>query len=65
MTPFYQHLSSVPGFTGTSIDKVGLLATAGVAAAFATHGFISMARHWRDTSREHQESRREEKGDES
>ena len=65
MTPFYQHLSSVPGFTGTSIDKVGLLATAGVAAAFATHGFISMARHWRDTSREHQESRREEKGDAS
>jgi hydrogenase small subunit len=65
MTPFYQHLSSVPGFTDTSIDKVGLLATAGVAAAFATHGFISMARHWRDTSREHQESRREEKGDES
>ncbi len=65
MTPFYQHLSSVPGFQGTSIDRVGLLATAGVAAAFATHGFISMARHWRDTSKEHRESSREEKGDES
>jgi hydrogenase small subunit len=65
MTPFYQHLASVPGFSGTSVDKVGLLATAGVAAAFATHGFISMARHWRDTSREHAESKREEKGDES
>ncbi len=65
MTPFYQHLASVPGFERTSIDKVGLLATAGVAAAFATHGFISMARHWRDTSREHSESKREEKGDES
>ena len=65
MTPFYQHLASVPGFQGTSIDKVGLLAAAGVAAAFATHGFISLARHWRDTTKEHRESVREEKGDES
>jgi len=65
MTPFYQHLSSVPGFQGTSIDRVGLLATAGVAAAFATHGFISMARHWRDTSKEHHDAEREEKGEKS
>jgi hydrogenase small subunit len=65
MTPFYQHLDSVPGFQSTSIDRVGLLATAGVAAAFATHGFISLARRWRDTSQEHRESKREEKGDES
>jgi hydrogenase small subunit len=65
MTPFYQHLDSVPGFQGTSIDRVGLMATAGVAAAFATHGFISMARHWRDTSKEHHDAEREEKGEES
>jgi hydrogenase small subunit len=65
MTPFYQHLDSVPGFQGTSIDRVGVLAVAGVAAAFATHGFISMARHWRDTSKEHRDAEREEKGEES
>jgi len=65
MTPFYQHLDSVPGFQRTSIDRVGLMATAGVAAAFATHGFISLARRWRDTSQEHRESEREEKGEES
>ncbi len=66
MTPFYQHLSGIPGFgLATPVDRVGLWATAGVAAAFATHGFISLARHWRDTSREHRESEREEKGGES
>jgi hydrogenase small subunit len=65
MTPFYQHLDSVPGFRSTSIDRVGLLATAGVAAAFATHGVISMARHWRDTSKEHHDAEREEKGEKS
>jgi hydrogenase small subunit len=65
MTPFYQHLSSVPGFRSSSIDNVGLLATAGVAAAFATHGVISMARRWRDTSKEHRDADREEKGEKS
>lgn len=43
MTPFYQHLPAVPGFgRAANIDRVGLWATAGVAAAFATHGVISM-----------------------
>jgi hydrogenase small subunit len=43
MTPFYQHLPPVPGFgRAANIDRVGLWATAGVAAAFATHGVISM-----------------------
>ena len=43
MTPFYQHLPNVPGFgRAANIDRVGLWATAGVAAAFATHGVISM-----------------------
>ena len=47
MTPFYQHLSGVPGFgVSQSVDKVGLWATAGVGAAFATHGFISLAKRW-------------------
>jgi hydrogenase small subunit len=47
MTPFYAHLSGVPGFgLHSNIDRVGLLATAGVGAAFAAHGVISLARHW-------------------
>jgi hydrogenase small subunit len=48
MTPFYRHLAGVPGFgVASSIDRVGLLATAGVGAAFAAHGFLSLAkRYW-------------------
>ncbi len=47
MTPFYQHLSGVPGFgLGGTVDKVGAWATAGVAAAFATHGVLSLAQRW-------------------
>jgi hydrogenase small subunit len=66
MTPFYQHLSGIPGFNlATPIDKVGLWATAGVGAAFAAHGLVSLARHRKDTSSEHHESEREEKGGES
>jgi hydrogenase small subunit len=45
MTPFYAHLSGVPGFgVGSNVDRLGLLATAGVGAAFATHGLINAAR---------------------
>jgi hydrogenase small subunit len=66
MTPFYQHLTGVPGFgIGSNVDKVGLLATAAVGGAFAAHGLVSLARRWKDTRAEHEESRREEKGDES
>jgi len=47
MTPFYQHLQGVPGFgMASNIDKVGLWATIGVAAAFGTHGMIEAARRW-------------------
>jgi hypothetical protein len=31
---------------GTSVDKVGLWATVGVGAAFAAHGFLSLAQRW-------------------
>lgn len=42
MTPFYTHLAGAPMFgLGAHIDKVGLAATAGVAAAFAWHGAAS------------------------
>jgi hydrogenase small subunit len=45
MTPFYAHLSGVPGFgVGSNVDKVGLLATAGVGVAFAGHGLINAVR---------------------
>ncbi|MET0619496.1 MAG: Ni/Fe hydrogenase, partial [Thermoanaerobaculia bacterium] len=48
MTPFYQHLQGIPGFgVASKVDRVGLLATAGVGAAFAAHGLISLARRWR------------------
>jgi hydrogenase small subunit len=48
MTPFYRHLQGIPGFgVASSIDKVGLFATAGVGAAFAAHGLISLARRWK------------------
>jgi hydrogenase small subunit len=43
MTPFYQHLPGVPGFAAASdIDKLGLLAVAGVGAAFGAHGLIQI-----------------------
>jgi hydrogenase small subunit len=48
MTPFYKHLPGAPGFgVASSVDRVGLWATVGVGAAFATHGFLSLAqRYW-------------------
>ena len=43
MTPFYQHLTGVPGFgAGSNIDTIGLYATLGVGAAFAGHGLIQI-----------------------
>jgi hydrogenase small subunit len=48
MTPFYAHLEGVPGFgVAGSVDKVGLWATVGVGAAFAAHGFLSLAQRYR------------------
>ncbi len=47
MTPFYKHLSGVPGFgLHSSVDRVGLWTTAGVAAAFAAHGFVQLGKRW-------------------
>jgi hydrogenase small subunit len=41
MTPFYKHLPSAPGFgVASNLDTVGILAVAGVGAAFAGHGLI-------------------------
>jgi hydrogenase small subunit len=45
MTPFYRHLSDVPGFSaGTTVDKVGVYLTAGVGAAFLGHGLIQIGK---------------------
>jgi len=45
MTPFYRHLDGFPGFgIQSNVDKVGLIATAGVAAAFAAHGFVQLGK---------------------
>ncbi len=45
MAPFYRHLPSAPGFgVASTVDKVGLVGTALVGAAFAAHGFASWAR---------------------
>lgn len=70
MTPFYKHLKGVPGFgVASDIDKVGLWATVGVGAAFAAHGFMSLAHRWwnaegHPAAREHaEEARRREAGE--
>ncbi|MGO8995589.1 MAG: hydrogenase small subunit [Polyangiaceae bacterium] len=43
MTPFYQHLSGVPGFgIASDVDKLGVLATAAVGTAFAAHGLVQL-----------------------
>ena len=48
MTPFYRHLSGIPGFgVQSNIDKVGVWSTLGVGAAFAAHGVISLAKRWK------------------
>ncbi len=47
MTPFYRHVEGFPGFgLHSNVDRVGLLATAGVAAAFAAHGFVQLGKRW-------------------
>jgi hydrogenase small subunit len=49
MTPFYQHLSGIPGFGAASnVDTIGGLAVLGVGAAFAGHGLIQIAKSARE-----------------
>ena len=45
MTPFYQHLTGIPGFgIGSNVDTIGAYAVLGVGAAFAGHGLIQIAK---------------------
>ena len=66
MTPFYQHLSGFPGFgLHSNVDKVGAWATAGVAAAFAAHGFVQLGKRYlhKDDERAAAAPATEQKGD--
>lgn len=48
MTPFYAHIPSFPGFgVHSNVDRIGVLGTIGVGAAFAAHGLVQMAREVR------------------
>jgi hydrogenase small subunit len=52
MTPFYAHLSGVPGFGAAgSLDAVGLAATAAVGAAFTAHGLVQLGKKKLDERR--------------
>jgi hydrogenase small subunit len=45
MTPFYRHLPELPGVgPHTSLDKLGLVAAGGVAAAFAAHTLVHVGK---------------------
>jgi hydrogenase small subunit len=51
MTPFYKHLSNVPGFNvAADVDEVGIAATATVAAAFAAHGLVQISKRHKKES---------------
>lgn len=46
MTPFYRHLEGFPGAdTGPTLDTLGIVAVAGVGAAFAGHGAMMALTH--------------------
>jgi hydrogenase small subunit len=64
MTPFYQHLSGVPGFdAATNIDRIGLYATAAVGTAFAAHGLVQLGKRRLAKKREEAKAEPEGKGD--
>ncbi|HTJ47264.1 MAG TPA: hydrogenase small subunit [Kofleriaceae bacterium] len=53
MTPFYSHLTGVPGFgAAADIDKIGLAGVATVAAAFTAHSLVQITKRARDRRRE-------------
>jgi hydrogenase small subunit len=53
MTPFYAHLTGVPGFGDSAdIDRIGLYATAAVGAAFTGHALVQIGRKVYDRRKE-------------
>ncbi|MHB8230250.1 MAG: hydrogenase small subunit [Vulcanimicrobiaceae bacterium] len=62
MSPFYKHLTGVPGFgMAANIDKVGIGAAAVVTAAFVTQGIVQKVRSRKEdnaTTQSHEEEKR-------
>jgi hydrogenase small subunit len=53
MTPFYSHLSGIPGFgDATGIDKVGAVAAAAVGVAFTGHTLVQIGKSKLDKRRD-------------
>jgi hydrogenase small subunit len=66
MTPFYSHLAGFPGFgLQSNVDRVGAWATAGVAAAFAAHGFVQLGKRWLQSGQPEEAEAPAEKGEAS
>jgi len=58
MTPFYAHLTGVPGFgDAADIDRIGLYATAAVGTAFAAHSLVQLGRRTYANRREREATR--------
>ncbi|HVV82469.1 MAG TPA: hydrogenase small subunit [Kofleriaceae bacterium] len=58
MTPFYSHLTGVPGFgAAANIDKLGLYATAAVGTAFTGHALVQLGRRAYDKRKNAKEAR--------
>jgi hydrogenase small subunit len=66
MTPFYRHLPELPGVgPHASLDKLGLMAAGGVAAAFAAHTLVHVGKRVlekRTPAQEEQASAKQETG---
>jgi hydrogenase small subunit len=61
MTPFYSHLSGIPGFgAAADIDRVGLLATAAVGAAMGGHALVQLGKRVIERRRDQAEAEAED-----
>ncbi|HKI85985.1 MAG TPA: hydrogenase small subunit [Thermoanaerobaculia bacterium] len=66
MTPFYAHLEGIPGFgVQSNVDRVGLWAATGVAAAFAAHGLIQIGKHWMQGPEKEESTPTQHEGDQA
>jgi hydrogenase small subunit len=65
MTPFYAHLSGIPGFgVHSNIDRLGVWAVGGVAAAFAAHTAVHVAKLRRHKQRSEAKAAEGDEGEE-
>ncbi len=64
MTPFYSHLSGIPGFgAAADIDRVGLLATAAVGAAMGGHALVQLGKRVIERRRDQADAEAEDPAD--